>query len=1021
MLPLGGAWQSCPVVRGTNKLPSVEMAAVAGVDGALGHRSSSVANDANYDPDNDLSNSDCREDSSTSSDDALKSLKKGFSNFCQDANFKVENNRVKVPGVGRDVFSVYSTKYFAQILKRMSIGRKDVISKYGFDHLLKFEKTQLPSRFIRWILGCVDSVSSQIIIVDEKIIPLSKDSVHFVLGLPNTGVVPMPNKERGRNFLRSRFNLSDLPNVTFFGNMLTSSQDLSEEDTFICFMVIAMSCFLFPSSNGHIHTDFLFLLEDPTATRGYNICFLIYEWIMAGINKYVLFGRETGRKPKAFDLCTYCLAVLYLDKLDFGIRVVEQGVPRILIWKGNMIKHFSELDRKNSNSFGRRPFKKEVSFGAENGAYHGILRQRPASLSFKDKMCSSYTNILHEEIIQGIIDSAHCDNIWESGFQNAQEAIASNVLKFLSGSKVSSIFCVGGQDTASKPGSAAKQDMSILSEDVRTDTKSSRAESGEHIDMNEKIKHVKSSSIHEPVKVIENIVPSVAANKHLDIGTSKNKLPLQPAADEKMFEVLPDALVTPERVVSKFVEHSNAKYPEVPVLKKFKARVCNITHRDQHFSLINTFPAGMKERNSYFQFSVQQTKGTFTHSTSPTDTNILVGGQMTRPQAEQSNYQMANHMSPIGRTNLFAEEPVKRKADIVAISPTSFSVRQGELAKNADHVYNNLIRPIAKRQHQSPVRVLEVVDVPEDSDNYIIIDELAPDAVLNKGAKDDLIILQPKSLLELPIEENEKFPVSNEDCMHYNSIIELAYTKGIQKRYALTYSMVHCNYVSLGQSLMPTGKVDNFLIPCFCRKFFEDCHPTISGRHHFFPHIGENILHYTNEDQVKSIATSFLGAASASRGKRLELSDTLFFPICLSNHWIVFAVDFKWKLFAFLDSLYDKDSFLHKSIREKFIKNFIRLWEIIFQTDQHNFKRFSRMYPHVPKQENGNDCGVFATKIMEIWDATLDLRKIFSQADIQHIRIQYMNQLFFWKKNTADKSLVTSFNFQGDFANNLPR
>ncbi|KAI5003769.1 hypothetical protein ZWY2020_030929 [Hordeum vulgare] len=439
--------------------------------------------------------------------------------------------------------------------------------------------------------------------------------------------------------------------------------------------------------------------------------------------------------------------------------------------------------------------------------------------------------------------SAHCDNIWESGFQNAQEAIASNVLKFLSGSKVSSILCVGGQDTASKPGSAAKQDMSILSEDVRTDTKSSR-ESGEHIDMNEKIKHVKSSSIHEPVK------------------------------------------------------------------------------------------------------------------------------------------------------------PVKRKADIVAISPTSFSVRQGELAKNADHVYNNLIRPIAKRQHHSPVRVLEVVDVPEDSDNYIIIDELAPDAVLNKGAKEDLIILQPKSLLELPIEENGKFPVSNEDCMHYNSIIELAYTKGIQKRYALTYSMVHCNYVSLGQSLMPTGKVDNFLIPCFCQKFFEDRHPTISGRHHFSL-ILENILHYTNEDQLKSIATSFLGAASASRGKRLELSHALFFPTCLSNHWIVFAVDFKRKLFAFLDSLYDKDSFLHKSIREKF--------------------RFSRMYPHVPKQENGNDCGVFATKIMEIWDATLDLCKIFSQADVQHIRIQYMNQLFFWKKNTADKSLVTSFNFQGDFANNLPR
>ena len=71
--------------------------------------------------------------------------------------------------------------------------------------------------------------------------------------------------------------------------------------------------------------------------------------------------------------------------------------------------------------------------------------------------------------------------------------------------------------------------------------------------------------------------------------------------------------------------------------------------------------------------------------------------------------------------------------------------------------------------------------MPDDTDNHIIIDELAPDTVLNQGGHDDLIILRPKSLLELPIKENERFPVSNEECMHYNSIIELAYTKRIQR------------------------------------------------------------------------------------------------------------------------------------------------------------------------------------------------------------------------------------------------
>jgi hypothetical protein len=58
------------------------------------------------------------------------------------------------------------------------------------------------------------------------------------------------------------------------------------------------------------------------------------------------------------------------------------------------------------------------------------------------------------------------------------------------------------------------------------------------------------------------------------------------------------------------------------------------------------------------------------------------------------------------------------------------------------------------------------------------------------------------------------------------------------RNYALTYYGVHCNFVSLGQTLMRDGHVDNFLIPCFCRKLFEDTHPSKSGRHYFFPYIG---------------------------------------------------------------------------------------------------------------------------------------------------------------------------------------
>ncbi|KAI4978511.1 hypothetical protein ZWY2020_015264 [Hordeum vulgare] len=251
----------------------------------------------------------------------------------------------------------------------------------------------------------------------------------------------------------------------------------------------------------------------------------------------------------------------------------------------------------------------------------------------------------------------------------------------------------------------------------------------------------------------------------------------------------------------------------------------------------------------------------------------------------------------------FKKEVVERLSDVKITSPTSFGVRQSQLAKNADALYNNMLAPVVNRQHQTATSAEDITYMPMKTTEHIIIDEIEKELDNNYDAKDDLIIVKEKKLLILPFEQNTRFPVSEEECKNYNTIIELAYTK-------------------------------------------------VSGRHHFFPHIGENILNYRSSKQLKTIAMSFVGAASASRRKRLDNSDRLFFPIVIQGHWIVFAVDFHYKLFAFLDSHYGKDSNFHTSIREKMIDNFINLWEIIFQTKEHNFRTFKRMYPHVPKQGN---------------------------------------------------------------------
>jgi hypothetical protein len=47
--------------------------------------------------------------------------------------------------------------------------------------------------------------------------------------------------------------------------------------------------------------------------------------------------------------------------------------------------------------------------------------------------------------------------------------------------------------------------------------------------------------------------------------------------------------------------------------------------------------------------------------------------------------------------------------------------------------------------------------------------------------KDDLISLQPKKTLDLPLLQNKRFPVSHPDISNFCAIVDLAYTRGVQK------------------------------------------------------------------------------------------------------------------------------------------------------------------------------------------------------------------------------------------------
>jgi len=65
--------------------------------------------------------------------------------------------------------------------------------------------------------------------------------------------------------------------------------------------------------------------------------------------------------------------------------------------------------------------------------------------------------------------------------------------------------------------------------------------------------------------------------------------------------------------------------------------------------------------------------------------------------------------------------------------------------------------------------------------------------------------------------------------------------------------------------------------------------------------------------------------------------------------------------FLFIDSYYEQQSAYSKKTSNLLIKNFMTLW---FEAGlkRIHFEKFGTFYPNVPKQNNGDDCGIFLIK-----------------------------------------------------------
>ena len=130
-------------------------------------------------------------------------------------------------------------------------------------------------------------------------------------------------------------------------------------------------------------------------------------------------------------------------------------------------------------------------------------------------------------------------------------------------------------------------------------------------------------------------------------------------------------------------------------------------------------------------------------------------------------------------TSLFYQIVVSPQADksveVQIIGTKICSLRHVELIRSVDDLYNNMANingnqgmKACASNHQSVDKEKEVIDLSQTAAEELF-------------AKNDLVILQPKNPLILPLVPNNRFAVSESDIKNHIAIVELAYTRGLQK------------------------------------------------------------------------------------------------------------------------------------------------------------------------------------------------------------------------------------------------
>ncbi|KAF2919761.1 hypothetical protein DAI22_08g159900 [Oryza sativa Japonica Group] len=349
-----------------------------------------------------------------STNELLKTLKRKLSKSKRSEDDNIKDKNVDTD-LKSDAFSRFSVKYFSKVLDSLSPHHKTVIENSCFQSMLLFDKCFVPNSFALWIAKQVD-VNCSDIVLGQKLIPLNKQSVHVVLGLPVGGSTIHSKFDSGKQKILQIFGKTSIPSVKFIGEKLIKNEEFPDDQILICFMIVSLNCFLCPNSSLIPGTKYLSAFEDMDLIESLDWCKLGFDWLMEHISKI--------EKSKTFGGCLFHLAVNYLDFLNFGSQKVLLDTPRIKVWKRSMIKDYSKFDKISEGVYGKRPVNDIAStcyqmVNNSSSSFADMLKSSVGDLlpsDVQDKIChllSRNNQVFHDQPsfkIWGSDDDLHHEN-----------------------------------------------------------------------------------------------------------------------------------------------------------------------------------------------------------------------------------------------------------------------------------------------------------------------------------------------------------------------------------------------------------------------------------------------------------------------------------------------------------------------------------------------------------------------------------------------------------------------------------